>query len=202
MGSNIDFNRLWAEQKTGEPNKENLFWRINKYKKINLRRLIVLNLLSVLASLFIIFVWVYYQPQMITTKIGIVLVILAMVIFVSVYNQSFSLFRNTTNTVSNSRFLKDLLKIKAKQQYMQTTMLNYYFLLLSIGIALYLFEYTVRMTALWGIIVYGITAMWILFNWFFLRPKQIKKQQAKIDEIIQNLEMVMDQLEERDKDIC
>ena len=194
MNSNINFNELWAKQKTGEPNKEDLLSKINKFKKSNLKRLIITNLLLIITSLFIIFIWVYYQPQMITTKIGIILTILAMVIFVIAYNQSFALFRKTTNTQSNSEYLKNLIAIKAKQQFMQTTMLNLYFVLLSTGIGLYMYEYTQLMTAFWGIFAYGITSIWILFNWFYLRPKQIKKQQSKLDEIIGKFEMLNEQL--------
>ena len=198
MNSNINFNELWAKQKTGEPNKEDLLSKINKFKKSNLKRLIIINLLLIITSLFIIFIWVYYQPQMITTKIGIVLTILAMVIFVIANNQSFALFRKTTTTQSNSEYLKNLIAIKAKQQYMQTTMLNLYFVLLSTGIGLYMYEYTQLMTAFWGIFAYGITSIWILFNWFYLRPKQIKKQQSKLNEIIGKFKMLNEQLNEKE----
>ena len=198
MNSNINFNELWAKQKTGEPNKEDLLSKINKFKKSNLKRLIIINLLLIITSLFIIFIWVYYQPQMITTKTGIILTILAMVIFVIANNQSFALFRKITTTQSNSEYMKNLIAIKAKQQFMQTTMLNLYFVLLSTGIGLYMYEYTQLMTAFWGIFAYGITSIWILFNWFYLRPKQIKKQQSKLDEIIGKFKMLNEQLNEKE----
>ena len=194
MNPNINFNELWAKQKTGEPDIEDLLSKMNTFKKSNLKKLIITNLLLITTSLFIILIWVYFQPQMITTKIGIIVTILAMVIFVIGYNQSFVLFRKQTNTLSTTEYLKDLLAIKAQQEFMQTTMLNLYFILLSAGIGLYMFEYTVRMTAFWGIVAYGITSIWILFNWFYLRPKQIKKQQSKLDEIIGKFEELHEQL--------
>jgi hypothetical protein len=197
MSSNINFNELWAKQKTGEPNKEDLLSKINKFKKSNLKRLITTNFILIATSLFIIFIWAHYQPQMITTKIGIILTILSMVIFVIAYNQSFALFRKTTNTLSNSDYLKNLLAIKAKQQFMQTTMLSLYFVLLSTGIGLYMYEYAQLMSLFWGIFAYLVTSIWVLFNWFYLRPKQIKKQQSKVDEIISKLEMLIEQLDEK-----
>lgn len=194
MNPNINFNELWAKQKTGEPDIEDLLSKMNTFKKSNLKKLIITNLLLITTSLFIILIWVYFQPQMITTKIGIIVTILAMAIFVIGYNQSFVLFRKQTNTLSTTEYLKDLLAIKAQQEFMQTTMLNLYFILLSAGIGLYMFEYTVRMTAFWGIVAYGITSIWILFNWFYLRPKQIKKQQSKLDEMIGKFEELHEQL--------
>lgn len=197
MNSNINFNELWAKQKTAEPNIEDLLSKINKFKKSNFKRLIITNILLITTALFIIFIWVYYQPQMITTKIGIILTILSMVIFVIAYNQSFALYRKTTNTLSNSDYLKNLLDIRAKQQFMQTTMLSLYFVLLSTGIFLYMYEYVKRMTPFWGIFAYGVTSVWVLFNWFYLRPKQIKKQQSKLDEIISKFEILIEQLDEK-----
>lgn len=194
MNPNINFNELWAKQKTGEPDIEDLLSKMNTFKKSNLKKLIITNLLLITTSLFIILIWVYFQPQMITTKIGIIVTILAMAIFVIGYNQSFVLFRKQTNALSTTEYLKDLLAIKAQQEFMQTTMLNLYFVLLSTGIGLYMFEYTVRMTAFWGIVAYGITSIWILFNWFYLRPKQIKKQQSKLDEMIGKFEELHEQL--------
>lgn len=198
MNSNINFNALWTKQKTGVPDQEDLFLKMNKFKKSNLKKLIILNLLLIATALFIAFIWFYYQPQMLSTKIGIVLTILAIVIFVTAYNQSFTLFRNTENVLSNTEYLKDLLAIKAKQQFMQSTILNLYFVLLSVGICLYMYEYARLMSGFWGIFAYAITVIWILFNWFYLRPKQIEKQRAKLEEMINRFKGIEDQLSENE----
>ncbi len=127
MDNNINFKDLWARQTTSQPNTDDLFLQINKLKTKNLRKLVVTNLLLIATSIFIIFIWAYYQPQLLTTKIGIILTIFAMIIYLFSYNQSFSLFKKTTNTQSNSEYLKDLLAMKTKQHFLQTTILNLYF---------------------------------------------------------------------------
>ncbi|HEY4617818.1 MAG TPA: hypothetical protein VIH09_06450 [Flavobacterium sp.] len=194
MSDNINFKDIWAKQTSVAPNSEILISEIKKMKQSNLRKLVLTNLLLIATSIFIILIWIYFQPQLITTKIGIMLIILAMVIFLFAYNKSYSLFKSHMNSQSNSDYLKDLLAIKAKQRFMETTMMNLYFILLSLGIALYMYEYTQRMSTFWGIFTYAITSIWILFNWFYLRPKQIKKQRAKLDAIIAKFEMVNNQL--------
>lgn len=196
MTNNINFTELWASQKTTLPNQNELISKMNSFKKNNLRKLIITNLLLIATSIFILFIWFYFEPQMIITKLGILLTILAMALFVIAYNQSFALFKNTSNTLSNSDYLKNLLLIKAKQHFMQTTMLNLYFVLLSTGIGLYMYEYVIRMTIFWGFLTCGITAIWVLFNWFYIRPKQIKKQTSKLDDIIAKFEMFNNQLKE------
>jgi hypothetical protein len=47
-----------------------------------------------------------------------------------------------------------------------------------------MFEYVLRMTLLDGLLTYGITGLWIAFNWFYLKPKIIKKQQQKLNDSI------------------
>ena len=58
-----------------------------------------------------------------------------------------------------------------------------------------MYEYASRMSALGASLTYGITLLWMLFNWFYIRPKQIKKQQEKINDLIEKFEEVNHQLE-------
>lgn len=194
--NNINFGELWNAKNAKQPATKNLLVKIKKLKRSNRIGLILINIILVLTSIFFLSIWFYYEPELITTKIGIVLTILAMFVFVMAHNRSFKLFKNAKKTQSNSEYLKDLLSIKTKQQFLQTTMLNLYFILLSLGIGLYIYEYTEQMTSFWGIFAYVITSFWILFNWFYLRPKQIKKQRAELNEIINKFENIQSQLKQ------
>lgn len=192
--NNIKFNELWSGQKAEQPATKDLLLKMDNFKKSTRKRIIITNIILVFTSIFILYIWYYYQPQLVSTKIGIVLTILAMAIFVISLNQSLGLFKKTNEAESNQKYLKNLLAIKEKQQFMQTAMLNLYFILLSTGIALYMFEYTSLMTTFWAVFAYGITGLWILFNWFYLRPRQIKKQRTKLNEIISKFENIQSQL--------
>ena len=108
MSDNINFKDIWAKQTSVAPNSEILISEIKKMKQSNLRKLVLTNLLLIATSIFIILIWIYFQPQLITTKIGIMLIILAMVIFLFAYNKSYSLFKSHMNSQSNSDYLKDL----------------------------------------------------------------------------------------------
>jgi len=196
MDNKINFNELWAKQTSNEPGPENLLLQISKMKRSNFKKLIITNLMLIGVSVFIVLVWSYYKPQFLSTKVGIILIILAMAIFLFAYNKSYSLFKENIEAKSNADYLKDLLAIKSKQQFMHSTMLNVYFILLSAGIGLYMYEYTSRMTIFWEIFAYAITLTWILINWFYFRPKQIKKQQATLDEMITKFKNLNKQLED------
>lgn len=196
MATNIDFKNIWKQQTSNKPNMEELLGKLKKFRNQNLRRLIFTNIGLIATSLFILFIWYWYQPEMITTKIGIVLVILAMVIFLFAYNKMFMVFYKIDQTQSNNEYLQSLYVVKSKQKLMQTTILNLYFIMLFLGIVLYMYEYTSRMTFSSGILAYAVTLAWIAFNWFYLRPRTIKKQQGKLDELINKFEKINNQLKE------
>lgn len=193
--NNIDFKDLWKKQTINQPNIEELLARLKQFKKANLRSLWKTNVMLFSTSAFILFVWYYYQPQFISSKIGIVLAIVAMGMYVIVYNGLFKVFKDIDATQTNQEYLQKLIVIKKKQQFMQSTMLSWYFVLLLIGICLYMYEYASRMTVFYALVTYGITLLWIAFNWFYLRPKQIKKQDEKINNLIEKFEEINKQLQ-------
>lgn len=194
MDTNIDFKNIWKQQTSNKPNMEELLGKLKKFKNENLRRLITTNLLLIATCIGIAFVWYRYQPELATTKIGIVLVILAMVVFLLAYNKMFMIFYKIDSTQSNSEYLQNLYLVKSKQKFMQTTMLNIYFIMLFTGLILYMYEYTSKMAATSPVIAYVAVLTWVGINWFYLRPKTIKKQEAKINGLINKFEELNNQL--------
>ena len=192
--NNIDFKDLWKKQTVSQPDMEDLLARLQQFKKTSLRCLWITNLLLFATSAFIIFIWFYYQPQFISTKIGIVLTILAMMIYLLVYNKLLGNYKNIATTQTNQEYLQKLILIKKKQQFLQTNMMSLYFILLTLGICLYMYEYASRMTVFGASLTYGITLFWMVFNWFYIHPKQTKKQQSKINELIAKFEEINEQL--------
>lgn len=193
--NNIDFKDLWKRQSVSQPDMQDLLGRLKKFKKTSLRTFWILNVLLFVTCVFNIFVWYYYQPQFISTKIGIVLMVLTMMIYLFVHNKLLGKYRNIEATQTNQEYLQNLILIKKKQQFLQTKMISFYFISLTIGICLYMYEYASRMTFLNLCLAYGITLSWIAFNWFYLRPRKIKKQQSKINSLIEKFEEINHQLE-------
>ena len=190
----MDFRELWKKQTATPASTDELFQKLKKLRKSQFNKMIFLTAALIVTSLFIIWVWVYYNPQMVTTKAGIILVILAMAIFGYSYNQQYPVLKQLDISKSNTEYLESLIALKRKQQHLNSTMLSLYFVMLSLGICLYMIEYTIMMSALWAIFAYAITLSWIAFNWFYLRPRTINKQQAKLDELINKFTEINNQL--------
>ncbi|RTY76167.1 hypothetical protein EKL98_02345 [Flavobacterium bomense] len=194
MDNNIDFKDLWRQQAVSPPNIEELLSKLKHFKRVSLRKLVITNVLLIATSVFIIFIWYHYQPEFISTKIGIILAVFAMMLYLFVYNKLVSFYKTIDGTQSNSEYLQKLISIKTKQHFLQSTMLSLYFILLGSGLCLYMYEYTSRMTIFWGIFTYVVMLGWIGFTWFYLRPKEIKKEQARVNGLIVKFEAVNKQL--------
>lgn len=195
MENNIDFKNLWKQQAVSPPNIEELLAKLKHFKKTSLRRLILTNAMLIATCVLILLIWYYYQPQFLSTKIGIVLNVAIMAIYLFVYNRLFGAYKELDNTDSNAAYLQKLIAIKTKQKFLQSKMLSYYFIVLGLGFCLYMYEYTSMMTMFWGIFAYTITLFWGGFVWFYLRPRQIVKENLKIDNLIDKFQRINDQLE-------
>lgn len=193
---NIDFKKLWTDQSTPSPNVKELLKKIEQQRKQQYIRIIYFNVILAVTAVFILLVWIYFQPTLISTKAGILIIIVAMLIFGISYSKSLPILRKNIHETSNIKdFLTDLIALRKRQQFIQTTMLNIYFLLFSLGIGLYTYEYAIQMGALGGTIAYCVITCWIVLNWFLMRPWQIKRQEKMINGLIDNLTKVSKQLE-------
>lgn len=197
MDNNINFGSIWKKQNTGHPpSTEELLKKLKQFKNRNLRKIIFTNLMLISTCVVIALIWINYQPELLTSKIGIILVVLAMVIYLITYNNLFKHFYKVDQAQSNNEYLQTLYKINDKQKFMQTKMLSLYFTLLSSGICLYMVEYAMKMSMISRIIAYSSILIWIGFCWFYVRKKTIKKQQSKIDELISKFQEINKQLED------
>ena len=195
MDNNIDFKDLWKQQVVNSPNIEELLAKLKHFKKTSLRRLILTNAMLIATCVLILLIWYYYQPQFLSTKIGIVLNVAIMAIYLLVYNRLFDAYKELDNTDSNAAYLQKLIAIKTKQKFLQSKMLSIYFVVLGLGTCLYMYEYASMMSFLWGFFVYAVLLFWMGFVWFYLRPRQIVKENSKIDTLIDTFQRINNQLE-------
>lgn len=195
MENNIDFKDLWKRQSISQPSINELLAKLKHFKKTSLRRLILTNAMLIATCVLILLIWYYYQPQFLSTKIGIVLNVAIMAIYLLVYNRLFDAYKELDNTDSNAEYLQKLIAIKTKQKFLQSKMLSIYFVVLGLGTCLYMYECASMMSFLWGFFVYAVLLFWMGFVWFYLRPRQIVKENSKIDTLIDTFQRINNQLE-------
>jgi len=160
-----------------------------------MRELLLVSIGLILGVVFIIWIWVAIDQNLFSTKLGLVMIIVGMLIHIFPSAKYFSAIKKLNNTSTNKEYLQNLKNVKSRQHLIQTKFLSIYFALLGIGILLHTYEYAMMMPNPWGVVAYAATIAWIAFAWFYLRPKKIKKDRAKLDEIILHYDNINAQFE-------
>ncbi|MEN7551585.1 hypothetical protein AAG747_26965 [Rapidithrix thailandica] len=195
MKENIHLKELWNRQQTAIPDAKGILKKAQSFQKKHLRKIIFANAALLLTSAFLIYVWNYFQPELLSSKIGIMLMVSSMLLFLTVYNQWIPLLLSNYSEINSHVYLQKMLKLKKKQAFLHRQMTSLYFMLLSSGILLYMYEYTSLMSLSAVITAYGMTVFWLALNWFYFRPKIIKKQEAHINELIDKLQEIQKQFD-------
>ncbi len=191
-----DLKNLWQQLPTQSlDSAQDMISKATHYQRTMKRKTLFSIALLAATFVFIGIIGYLIEPHYVTTRIGVVLVMLSILMFVVVQSQLIALLSPQESLETDSRqYLQQFLAYQKKVKWIQSTVLSLYFVLLSIGLGLYMFEYVVRMPMWmrWAVLV--PTVGWMAFNWFYLRVRQIRKQQNKINEIIDQLERVQQQL--------
>lgn len=186
----MDIKQLWDKQVVPLANQNELFRKMKSFKRKRRIKTVILNIVLLLTVCFVAFICIYFEPQLLSTKIGIVLTVVPIAV-VSAFNcKIIPLYKQVDESKSNVDYLNDLLVMKSKENLMQTKVMNLYFILLSAGISLCIYEYTLNISLIFGVIAYFAVFLWIGFNWFFLRPGIIKKNRKQTENLINQIEKV------------
>jgi accessory gene regulator protein AgrB len=192
-----DIKSLWDQSgKSNElPTVKEIILKIKSTKRKMIRRTVLGSVILLFTFIFITWVGLHYDFNFITTRVGIIIILIAIVLGIVFNTRLFTLLAKQNDpTLNNNVFLEQLIKFRKRQRSIQTKGISVYFILLTTGITLYMYEFAAR-DLTFGIIAYSITLAWIAFNWFYLRKKSILKHEKEINEQISNLEKLMNNIE-------
>ncbi len=187
-----DIKNLW--QKTEEknlPDATEILLQVQKSRKKMLLKTIAGGLILCFTFVFIALLAWHYQFQQWTTRIGIILTLIAIIMGV-IFNSKLVqlLLKQSDLTLSNTDYLQQLIRFRTTQRLIQTKGITLYFILLTVGLIMYMYEFAQR-DLTFGICAYAVTLAWISFNWFYTRKKTIAKQQKEINTQIENIERLL-----------
>lgn len=190
MSTNIDLKELWSRKSTTAPDENEIRLKAEKLKK-GIRNKSILAVFTLLLTIvFILLVWFNTDLQMISTRLGVIILIIGIALGVVYFTKTVFLLSEKTMVSDTNTYIQLMLKVKQQQEFMQTKIMNNYFALLSIGFLLYMYEPAIHMTLVAKVITYAVTFGWIGFNWFYLRPRIVEKQRAKMNAIIDSLQNI------------
>ena len=187
MNADIDLKTLWNNRSAERPDADKIYLSAQQAARKAKSKARLLAVTMGVMFLYMVFVWRYSGMEMQSSKIGLCLVLAALVILCIRKLQFISLLKKTDIAADNKQFLQQLLLIKKERDGKERSALAVYFVLLVAGMLLLLYEPVMRMSPTWRIVVYTLTAGWFLFAWFYLRKRGIAKQNAELDKLIAQL---------------
>ncbi|HVI44220.1 MAG TPA: hypothetical protein VM802_05105 [Chitinophaga sp.] len=195
MKNEFDLKALWGRQQAVMPEMTQTLSRARAVKQEVKRKTILLLILLIATILYVIYIWWASGMKLTTTKAGISLAILAIVILV-VNQLKLVFFIRHNCALANREYLHHLIGIRKKQEYTSRTVMSVYFLLLSAGIGLYMYEPLQHMSGLKVGLVYLVVFAFFVYMWLFVRPKRMKQQQRELNQVIGQLEKYQSQLQD------
>ncbi len=186
-----ELKNMWQTSKNDLPTAKEIFSEIKTTRKKMIGKNILLILLLCATFAFIVWVGGHYDYKIITTEIGIIITLIAIVVGI-IFNTQLTklMLKQNDPTLDNYAYLQQLISFRTRQRQIQTKGISIYFILLTTGIVLYMYEFAVR-DLKFGIISYTVTLAWIAFNWFFIRKRSIAKHEREINKQIAGLENII-----------
>jgi hypothetical protein len=185
-----ELKNMWQQSGSEKslPSAEEVLAQVKAVRKKMARKSILGIALLAFTFAFIAWVGFHYDFELISTRIGIIITLFAIVTGI-IFNTRLAglLLRQNDPTLSNSAYLQQMIRFRTNLRIVQTKGITFYFILLTAGLILYMYEFASR-DLTFGIISYSITLGWVAFNWFYLRKRTRRKQKKEINEQIAALE--------------
>ena len=196
MDSFNEIKDLWQNQPQAQiPDVAAIEKAVNK----NRRQMIAKNVISLVTLggtlVFIGYIGIVVDFKFLTTRLGIVLIMISIMAALVVNSQLLMLILKGKDTaLDNQEYLQQLIRYQNKQRFFQTKGMLVYYALMTIGFVFYLYEFYAR-NAMFGLAAYALTLSWIAFAWFYIHPKAVQKQEKKINDMIEQIKSVSAQLD-------
>lgn len=196
MSNDFNLKQLWQQPTPPPTPVEAILNRAQHFKRKQTVQLLVSSALLFITGIVIGWIVWYFQPELWTTKLGVLLVLIALALVIGFQSRLLPLLLRDNSDLDNKSYLAWLEQVGIQKIRLQTSVISLYFLLLSAGIGCYLYEYTLKMSPIWAISCYGLTAAWIAFNWWYLRPRIVQKHQTEFETLREELDSLKTQWEE------
>ncbi len=189
-----ELKAIWQTADTSDLPQAKEIKAISKnYQQKTLVKKAWLAVVTLLCSAVFVVSIFFYQPALISTRLGQFFILIALAILIWSNFKSLSRIYKIRNC-SNQEFLKYLREVQLNRiiYYKRTQVLGMFFY--STGLLLYLYELVYRNT-FWAIGLYTLTIIFLLFSWLYVRPKAYQKRKEKFEPLLNHLEKLNNQMQ-------
>lgn len=193
MNNSDDLKAIWHSAKTDSlPGPDIMLQMIKRFRSQKLRNKWLVIVSSCLLSCLIIAVLFIVHFTMPVTYIGGGLMAASGLLLAVTNIRSLKRFYRLDDC-SNLQFLAFIEQTRLNQAYYYKKTQAVVMLLCSAGLLLYLYEPTAG-HPMWFIGIYGLSIIYLLVMWFFVRPRYYKKGAEKLNATLHRLESISEQL--------
>jgi hypothetical protein len=194
-----DFDHLlsvWQAQP--KPDKLEVDHVLKQVKKGigGLSRKLMWNIFSfVIATAGVFIVLLFFAFEYWTTYAGGFIVLLSMIVYTYFLVGDYRLLNKHDATMAPGDYLQSLQEYQRNRARMYGWMYYIYLLSLSVGLSLYLFEVLSSLSPKAKLIAYSLNVAWLLFTTFYLKDRIFKREQEKLNLMIDRLVRLQNQFE-------
>jgi len=155
----------------------------------------------VVAVAMLTYVWISSPFKMWTTHLAMIILVGCCLYYLYRQIRDYNLIKDESLLLNKpEEYIDYLKKYKSDRYILNTRSYRFYTLFLSLGFLFYFIEIAF-LASIW-VTVIGIflTAAWIIFCYFILMRRYIRKEEAKLEDMISNLERLQKQFTSADKD--
>ena len=199
MNDLTELQQIWAQADVSKlPAFDRMSKLIGRFYFVNILKQALVLVFAFFLLAVIIYVIVFSDSQLWTTRVGEASFLFALLILIT--NAARSIRKNLAHkNWTNNQFVSAFKEAQGKEIKTATLSQNIGFSISSLGLLFYMYELAYARPE-WGIGVYGATLVFILINWFWVRPRANEKKAKRIGAIITKLQHLEKQLNE-EKDI-
>ena len=192
-----ELENLWKQSETKHPTKD------TKISKIKSNRIKLKNtyskgaILLIVTGILILVMLFFLDSKLKTIPIILSIIIVSLTCFLQAFLMLFT--ANKISTIDETQtpgfHLRQWQNFREFQKKQRHWNMPVYYILLGSALGVYFYE-LLKNIDLWKMILaYVITYSWMLFAYFYLGKKEIKKQDAKLDHIISELKSLENQFQ-------
>jgi len=173
---------------------EDVLRKVRKTKNGFANKLLIELIGMCLAIGMLAYVWISSPFRMWTTHVAMVIMISCCLYYLYVQIRDYNRIKDDSLLLNKPEEYIDYLKTYRSDRYnLNTSKYKVYTWFLSFGFLFYFIEIAF-LASLWVTVIGVIfTALWILFCYFVLMKRYIRKEEAKLEDMIQNLERLQQQ---------
>jgi type IV secretory pathway TrbD component len=153
----------------------------------------VIIMSSSFVGLFAVMIFFVFNSWI--TYIGIVILLITLLLYSMVMLRDYRLISKQDITINPAEYLQSLKEYQKSRAELYGWLFYLYVILISSGLLLYFYEVLQSASTIFKVIVYGISAVWLLVCTFFLKDRFVKNEQNKINVMVDRLIRLQDQFD-------